>query len=117
MWWRVLAIALLGVFSTSHGRSWIQRIQTFARQIQHVPNLIQEICASVDRNAQLLDAALVSPVSDQEKQKRGQVGQRQGWACAKCKKQLDNQFQVLKLRRGPTAICSTCIQNSLSGQC
>lgn len=120
MWWRMAAIVVLGFFSTVGGRSFLSRIQHLARQFQHVPTMVQDICVAVDQHAQLLEQTLSIPVSNlsrEEKQRRAQVGSQQGWACAKCRGQLDDAFQVLNIRRRDMAICSSCIHRSLSGQC
>ena len=97
------------------GRSVLQRIQQMARQFQHVPNMVQDICEAIDQQSRLLDAS--TSLTQQEKQRRARIGSKQHWACAKCKHQLDNQFQVLNIRENQVAICSRCIQQSLAGQC
>lgn len=120
MWWRIVAIAVLGLFSTMNGRGFLQRIQNIARQFQQVPDMVQEICDAVNQHSRFLDSAIETPLStlsQQEKARRARVGSKQGWACKKCRHQLDNRFQVLNIREIDMAICSRCIQKSLAGQC
>lgn len=115
MLFRILAVVLLSVLSVVKGKSVMAQLQHYGQQLRNVPKIIDEICQTIQQSQSSLSDIMNSTLPGQSAttqhshEFKHNVGEHQRWACAKCKQQLDDDFQVFRFKkRYYIAVCSDC---------